>query len=450
MSAAPPAPRVLLVDDDDDLRAAHLQTLALAGVPALGFPAAEPALARIDADFAGVVVTDVRMPGLDGLALAERIRAIDPDLPVILMTGHGDIQMAVDALTDGAFDFLVKPFAADRLLASLGRAQRQRDLVMENRRLSALVAQGGAEGDQTGLLGQSPAIERVRAVIRAVAHGDVDVLIEGETGAGKEVAARGVHRLSPRARRPFVVINCAALSEAAFETELLGRPPSGSGQGRRIGGRVREASGGALLVDEIDALSPPMQARLFRLIEDRELTQEGAAGEPVDLRVLATSRADLGAAVGEGRFRADLYYRLGAVRLRLPPLRERGEDVELLFRHFLAASAARQRIAPPPVTAEVLAHLAQHDWPGNVRELSQYAERHALGLGSSLSDRDAEAEPPLAERVAAFEARAIGQALAATGGDVARALVRLGLARKTFYDKVKRHGLDLGAYRARE
>lgn len=250
------ATRVLLVDDDDDLRHAHIQTLRLAEVSARGFAGAEDALRHIDRAFAGVVVTDVRMPGMDGLAFASRIREIDPDLPVILMTGHGDIDMAVGALKNGAFDFLVKPFAADRLLTSVGHALRQRNLVLENRRLTELVARGADGLDQSGLLGQSPAMAHVRSIIGAVAGGDVDVLILGDSGVGKEVAARALHRQSRRARKPFVVVNCAALSEAALDSELFGRAAPGSANGRRVGGRIREAAGGTLLVDEIDALPP--------------------------------------------------------------------------------------------------------------------------------------------------------------------------------------------------
>ena len=300
------ATRGLLVDDDDDLRHAHIQTLRLAEVSARGFAGAEDALRHIDRAFAGVVVTDVRMPGMDGLAFASRIREIDPDLPVILMTGHGDIDMAVGALKNGAFDFLVKPFAAERLVTAVRHALRQRDLVLENRRLSELVARGDGGLDHSGLLGQSPAMAHVRSIIGAVAGGDVDVLILGDSGVGKEVAARALHRQSRRARKPFVVVNCAALSEAALDGELFGRAAPGSANGRRVGGRIREAAGGTLLVDEIDALPPPLQARLLRLIEDGELTQEGGDSEAADVRVVATSRIALEEAVAAGRFRPDL------------------------------------------------------------------------------------------------------------------------------------------------
>ena len=443
------ATRVLLVDDDEDLRHAHLQTLRLAEAPARGFAGGEDALRHIDRAFAGVVVTDVRMPGMDGLAFASRIREIDPDLPVILMTGHGDIDMAVGALKNGAFDFLVKPFAAERLVTAVRHALRQRDLVLENRRLSELVARGDGGLDHSGLLGQSPAMAHVRSIIGAVAGGDVDVLILGDSGVGKEVAARALHRQSRRARKPFVVVNCAALSEAALDGELFGRAAPGSANGRRLGGRIREAAGGTLMVDEIDALPPPLQARLLRLIEDGELTQEGGDSEAADVRVVATSRIAVEEAVAAGRFRPDLYYRLSAVSVRLPPLRERGDDVELLFRHFLVAGAARQRITPPPVTAQVLEHLVAHDWPGNVRELALYAERRLLGLDADAGP-DIGADRPLPERVAAFEARALATALIQAAGDATQARARLGLPRKTFYDKIKRHGLDLRAFRGKD
>lgn len=251
-----PLSRVLLVDDDDDLRLAHIQSLTLAGLAVEGVASADLALKRVDAAFEGVIVSDIRMPGMDGLSFAARVREIDGDLPFILMTGHGDIEMAVRSLQQGVFDFLSKPFATERLVSTVRRALSHRSLVLENRRMADLLVQASLDSAETGLIGQSPAIVRLRETLAQIARTDSDVLIEGESGVGKELTARSLHRLSRRARRPFVVVNCAALPEATFDTELFGRPISSSGMGRRIGGRVREAAGGTLLLDEIDALPP--------------------------------------------------------------------------------------------------------------------------------------------------------------------------------------------------
>ena len=437
--------RVLVVDDDRDLREAHLQALSLAGLEAEGAVSADIALLGLDATFAGVIVSDIRMPGMDGLTFAARVRDMDEDLPVILMTGHGDIDMAVQALQRGVFDFLAKPFGVDRLLIAVRRALKQRALVLENRRLQALVVEAASDGTETGLIGQSAAIVKIRQTLAQVAAADVDVLIEGESGVGKELAARSLHRLGPRRRRPFVMVNCAALPEATFDVELFGRPAST--QGRRIGGRVREASGGTLLFDEIDALGPGLQAKLMALLEQGALPQEGEVAEYVDLRVMATSKIDLAEASRAGQFRPDLYYRLGVVSLRLPPLKEREGDAELLFRHFVDHAARRQGRVAPVLDDQTLAWLIEHDWPGNVRELQHFAERFVMGLTPGSRDPDTTNDLALSERMRRFEARLISQALTQASGDVRSAIAILKMPRKTFYDKISRHGIVLEDFR---
>ncbi|PVM85558.1 Fis family transcriptional regulator [Caulobacter radicis] len=439
-----PAGKILLVDDDDALRGAVAQGLELRGYEVAAFDNAPAALKTLTRDFDGAVVTDVRMPGMDGLALFERARAIDPDIPVLLITGHGDVAMAVAALQDGAYDFVSKPFPMERLTAALARALEKRSLVLDNRRLEAAAQAGGG----SPLLGDTPVMQRLRATIAQLAEAEVDVLIQGETGAGKGLVAHALHRGGARRSRPMVTVNCAALPEAVFETELFG---AAGGSARPSTGRIERADRGVLFLDEIEGLSPSMQAKLLRVVEEREIWPVGAA-EPrhLDLRIIAASKVDLAEAVREGAFRADLYYRLNVVTLVVPPLRERREDVPALFGHFLAEAAARLRRPAPRLTATTRDHLLGHDWPGNVRELAHYAERVALGLPSALVGEDGGAQgsaESLSDRTGRYEAMVIRETLAACGGDARTAMALLQTPRKTFYDKLRRHGIEIDRYR---
>jgi two-component system C4-dicarboxylate transport response regulator DctD len=439
---------VIFVDDDEDLRAAHVQGLELAGFKVRPFGSAVAALAAVSQDFQGAVVTDVRMPGMDGLELFRRVQALDPDIPVLLITGHGDVGMAVEALQQGAYDFVAKPFAMERLLGALRRGLEKRALVLDNRRLERAAA---AADEDVPLWGSAPIIERLRRTIRQVGETEVDVLIQGETGTGKGIISRALHRLSPRRSRPFVAVSCAALPEAVFEAELFGRE-AGAGGLRRSPGRLEQAERGTLFLDEVESLTPPLQAKLLGVIEERTYWPLGAA-EPryADVRIIAASKTDLAEAVGAGAFRADLFYRLKVVTLTAPPLRERREDIPLLFGRFLADAAARFRRPAPPLTEPARRRLMEHGWPGNVRELAHYAERVALGL---TEDFEAEPvlepetpQPGLAARMEQHETALIREALAAAQGDVRAALEILQLPRKTFYDKLNRHGIRIKDYR---
>ncbi|RDE07053.1 sigma-54-dependent transcriptional regulator [Sphingomonas aracearum] len=435
---------LLFVEDDDALRTATVQLLELAGFDVTAFADAESALAAVTPDFAGAVVTDIRMARMDGLELAAAIRGVDAEIPVILVTGHGDVPMAVAALRDGAFDFLAKPFAADHLVASLTRAVERRRLVLDNRALRAAMA--AAEADSP-LIGASPAMVRLRASIRQLAGADLDVLVEGETGTGKELVSVLLHRQGPRRARPFVAVNCAALPEGLAEIELFGHAADSVPHSRLArDGRIVASSGGTLLLDEVDSMPLAMQARLLRVLEEREVQPIGAdRPQPVNLRVVATSKSDLSALVEQGRFRADLLYRLSTVRLRVPPVRERGDDVLLLFAAFVAEARAElgREVRLPDGAAD---RLRTHDWPGNVRELRNHAFAVVLGM-EGATQGEAAPLPPLAARVAAFEAGAIEEALRRTGGQVTRAIDLLGLPRKTFYDKVNRLGIDVASFR---
>jgi two-component system, NtrC family, C4-dicarboxylate transport response regulator DctD len=449
MTLVAQTPVVILVEDDEALRAATVQGLDLAGLVVRAFRGAEEALTAIVRDLDGVVVSDIRLPRMDGLELLTAVRARDAELPVILVTGHGDVPMAVGALKQGAFDFLTKPFAVDHLASTIRRALEHRSLVVENRRLRAAVA---AAEDAGPLIGNSPAIVRLREAIHQLAEADVDVLVEGETGTGKDLVGTLLHRQSPRRSRPLISVDCAALPEALVEVELFGHA-SDSVPHTRLSrdGQIVLSDGGTLLLDAIDATSLPIQAKLLRVLEEREVLPLGAGrAHSLNLRVVATSSVDLASAVAAGVFRADLYHRLARTRLHLIPLRERTGDTLLLFAGF-AHDAARQFGRPEMVmTDAVRAHLLSHAWPGNVRELRNYAWQLVLAQQEhSRTDELGSDRADLRSRVAEFEAAMISEALTRTRGNVVRALDLLGLPRKTLYDKLTRYGIDPQAFRTR-
>ncbi|AZO05386.1 MULTISPECIES: sigma-54 dependent transcriptional regulator [unclassified Mesorhizobium] len=436
---------VILIDDDSDLLKATRQTLELAGFAVSAYSVASEALATLDRNFAGVVVSDIRMPEIDGLQLFGRVLHLDPDIPVILVTGHGDIAMAVNAIKDGAYDFITKPFATERLAQSVARAAEKRRLVMENRALRE-----AAEQAQEGLplIGQTPAMERLRRTLRQIADTDVDVLVTGETGSGKEVVANLLHRWSRRANGNFVALNCGTLPETVIESELFGHEAGAfTGAQKKRVGRIEHSSGGTLFLDEIESMPASTQVQMLRVLEMREVTPLGTNEvRPVDLRVVAAAKLDLGNASQRGAFREDLYYRLNVVTLSIPPLRERRDDVPLLFGYFAERAAARFRRAVPATAAAVQRHLREHDWPGNVRELAHFAERLVLGLDDvaetpSPAAMESDAATPLPERLDRYEADIIRETLGRNEGDVRRTIEALGIPRKTFYDKLQRHGI---------
>jgi two-component system, NtrC family, C4-dicarboxylate transport response regulator DctD len=435
-------PSVILIDNDQDLLRATRQTLELAGFDVTAFLSPVEALRSITSDFGGVVVSDIRMPDIDGLEVFRRVKALDEDLPVILVTGHGDIAMAVAAIKDGAYDFITKPFSTDRLSQSVYRAIEKRRLVMENRKLRL-----AADEAQTGLplIGQTPAIERLRRTLRQIADTDVDVLVTGETGSGKEVVASLLHGLSRRTKGNFVAINCGTLPESVIESELFGHETGAfTGAQKKRVGRIEHASGGTLFLDEIESMPPSTQVRMLRVLEMREVTPLGTNEvRPVDLRVVAASKVNLGDPAQRGEFREDLYYRLNVVTLTIPPLRERRADVPLLFAHFVERAAARFHLEPRAMTPEVVRYLQHHDWPGNVRELSHFAERFVLGLeefDAAASDLEQSAFS-LPERLERFEADILRDTLSRFDGDVRKTIEALKIPRKTFYDKLQRHGI---------
>lgn len=436
---------IAFVDDDPDLRAANAQSLGLAGFTVREFDGAQALLDAVDAGYPGIVVTDVRMPGIDGIELFRRLKALDAELPVILITGHGDIAMAVAALHDGAYDFIAKPFAADRLIESVRRALEQRRLVLENRALRA--ALDAATGDAP-LMGATAAMERLRARIRSLADLDVDVLVHGETGSGKEMVAQALHQWGRRRARRLVALNCGALPESVIDSELFGHEAGAfTGAQKKRVGQIELADGGSLFLDEIESMPLNLQAKLLRVLENRQVTPLGGnQAKRIDMRVIAATKTDLGQAAKEGRFRADLAFRLDVVTLRIPPLRERRDDIPLLFEHFAARAAARFGRDKPMLSPGLRQRFHDHDWPGNVRELAHFAERAVLGLLDEPTGTGAGPQT-LADQVAGFEARLLRDALARHRGNIPAILDDLGLPRKTLYDKLARHNIVPGDFR---
>ncbi|MBP5098397.1 sigma-54-dependent transcriptional regulator [Pseudomonas protegens] len=431
---------VIVVDDEASIRTAVEQWLSLSGFEVQLFSRAEDCLAQLPKNFPGVILSDVRMPGISGLELLAQVQRLDPDLPVILLTGHGDVPMAVEAMRDGAYDFLEKPFSPDTLLSSLRRALDKRRLVLENRRLHQQ-ADSRAKLDAT-LLGVSRALQTLRRQVLELAALPVNVLIRGETGSGKELIARCLHDFGPRAGKPFVALNCAAIPEQLFEAELFGHESGAftGAQGKRIG-KLEYADGGTLFLDEIESMPLAQQVKLLRVLQEQKLERLGSNQSiKVDLRIIAATKPDLLDEARAGRFREDLAYRLTVAELRLPPLRERREDIPLLYEHFAQNAGERLGRRVAPLSGAQLSRLLSHDWPGNVRELANAAERQVLGLGEPEPDA-IEPGQSLAAQQEAFEAQCLRAALSRHKGDIKAVLNELQLPRRTLNEKMQRHGL---------
>ena len=435
--------RVLVVDDEEEMRRSTSQALELFGLGVDTFSSAEHVLERIGYSFAGVVVSDIRMPGMDGMTLLQRIREVDTEIPVILVTGHGEVQLAVKAMREGVYDFLEKPFAAQNLAAIARRALDRRSLVLENRRLRAVA--GKRDDIEARLPGRTQAMVDLRYRLRAIGATDADTLIIGETGVGKEVVARALHDISARADRPLVAINCAALPENLIESELFGHEAGAfPGALRPRYGKFEHGRGGTILLDEIGSLPFDLQAKFLRVLQERTITRLGSNEiVPLDVRFIATSKVDLEAEVAAGRFRADLLYRLNVATLHVPALAQRKADIPLLFLQLVREAAARYLRSDIDVPPELMSEIADRSWPGNVRELRNAADRLVLGLDLKPEEQQTAAEPRrLVDRVAAYERGIIASALTTHNGRIKPVYEALGISRKTLYEKMQKYGLD--------
>ncbi|KQS98001.1 MULTISPECIES: sigma-54-dependent transcriptional regulator [unclassified Rhizobium] len=435
--------RILLIDDEEEMRRSTAQALQLFGLEVDTFSSAEDVLELVGYSFAGVVISDIRMPGMDGMTLLQRIREVDAEIPVILVTGHGDVQLAVKAMREGVYDFLEKPFTAQNLAGIARRALDRRNLVLENRRLRAVA--GKRDDIEARLPGRTQAMVDLRYRLRAIGATDADTLVIGETGAGKEVVARALHDISARADRPFVAINCAALPENLIESELFGHEAGAfPGALRPRYGKFEHGRGGTILLDEIGSLPYDLQAKFLRVLQERVITRLGS-NEPVplDVRFIATSKVDLEAEVAAGRFRADLLYRLNVATLHVPSLAQRRSDIPLLFLQLVREAAARYLRSDIDVPPDLMTEIAERAWPGNVRELRNAADRLVLGLDLKPDEGQAAVEPQrLADKVASYERGIIASALAAHGGSLRPVYELLGISRKTLYEKMQKYGLD--------
>ncbi len=434
------ASQIILVDDEEDIRLSTQQALELKDLSVTPYARAERVLDMMSPAFPGVVVSDIRMPRMDGMQLLAAVRAIDEAIPVILVTGHGDVPLAVEAIHQGAYDFLEKPFSPDRLVAVVKRAAELRRLTLENRQIKAEL--DDSDPLESFLIGRSNVMRELGRKIRTIAESEIDVLILGETGTGKELSARIIHDLSDRKDKPFVAVNLAALPDGNIESELFGHEAGAfAGAHRARFGRFEHARGGTVFLDEIAAAPLALQAKLLRVVEERTIERVGSNERiNLDVRFIASTNADLQAAVAAKTFRSDLYYRLAPVTVTIPSLRDRLDDVPRLFQHLLEIAAKRFQREIPDVPPSILAALSHQDWPGNVREMRNVAERFVLGLGMEDYSEDSD-QKGLAEQVEQFEKATIAATLSAHGGNLKDSYESLRMSRKTLYEKMQKYAL---------
>ena len=434
---------VFLVDDDDAVLRACEQTLRLADIKVSSFRSAESALVALHEDLPAVIVSDVRMSGKSGIELLEEVQKQHRDLPVILITGHGDVSMAVQAMRAHAYDFIEKPFNSARLVDVVRRALEKRTLTLENH---ALREQLGAMRERA-LIGHSESIQKIVRTVDSLAATDVDILIHGETGTGKEVVAHALHSRSGR-KGPFVALNCGALPESVFESEIFGHETGAfTGADKRRIGKIEYATDGTLFLDEIESMPLSLQVKLLRVLQERSIERLGSnTSIPVNCRLVAATKTDLKRLSEQGSFRYDLYYRLNVVTIELPPLRQRLDDIGLLMTYFLSQASQRFNREAPIWTEHDLLRWQRHDWPGNVRELKAVAERLCLGVDDGLEPMRA-MTVSLSARMDNHERCLIREALRNTRGNVSDAAELLQLPRKTLYDKLSRHALDPESFR---
>ncbi len=444
---------VLIVDDDPAMRAALRQWMGLAGFQPIETQSAPEAMAKLTPEFPGCVVSDVLLQGEDGVSLMRRIADIDKDIPVILITGHGDVPMAVDAMRSGAYDFVEKPFDPDSMAEIVRRASEKRTLVLENRALTQRLEDNA--GLEARLLGNSPVMRTLRERLLHFASTDVAVMITGETGTGKEVAAQALHDFSRRKDGPFVAINAAALPETMVEAELFGHEAGAfTGADRSRLGRIEAADGGVLFLDEIVSMPMNLQPKLLRVLQEKQIDRLGGRSPvPVDIRVVSAANVDPRKAVASNALREDLLFRLNTIEISMPPLRERGNDSLLLFDTFVNRFVAQYAVERPELSARDEAFIQTYAWPGNVRELRNAAERFVLSAGvdrqpletlvtGSAAARDVGEAGTLRTIMDNYERNVIASALRRHDGHMAGVMDELGVPRRTLNEKMTRLGLS--------
>ncbi|SLN36633.1 C4-dicarboxylate transport transcriptional regulatory protein DctD [Roseivivax jejudonensis] len=440
------AMKIAIVDDEKDMRQSISQWLALSGYDTESFASAEEALSSLGTDYPGIVISDIKMPGMDGIAFLKKLMGVDSALPVIMITGHGDVPMAVEAMRIGAFDFLEKPFNPDRMSELAKKATAARRLTLDNRQLRRELSDGTQIMQK--LIGSSPAMERLREDILDLGQADGHVLIDGETGTGKTLVAHALHAVGSRAGKKFVLLPCAAMDEATLLKRLFGPMEDGDTQLPAI----EDARGGTLVLEDIEALSDHAQARLQSIINEQ--------GNPPETRIVAICNLQDEGKTCETALRSDLFYRLAALRITVPPLRQRGEDILTLFTRLSEQYADEYGCDAPEVSAQEAAQLLQAPWPGNVRQLINLAERATLqsrrGTGtiaSLLMNDHEEMRPvmttegkPLKEYVEAFERMLIDNTMRRHKGSISSVMEELCLPRRTLNEKMAKYGLQRADY----
>ena len=439
------AMKIAIVDDEKDMRQSISQWLALSGFDTETFASAEEALKGVGPDYPGIVVSDIKMPGMDGMQFLRKLKGVDSTLPVIMITGHGDVPMAVEAMRIGAFDFLEKPFNPDRMTELAKKATQARRLTLDNRALRRELSDGSALMKK--LIGSSPAMVRLKEDILDLGQADGHVLIDGETGTGKTLIAHALHAVGARAAKKFVLVSCAAYDEDTLTRRVFG--PAHDGEPIPA---IEEARGGTLVLEDVEALSPACQARLLTAINDQ--------GSPAETRIVAISNLQDEGKTIEHVLRPDLFYRLAALRITVPPLRQRGEDILMLFTGLSEQFADEYGCDAPQVSAQEAAQLLQAPWPGNVRQLINVAERAVLqnrrGTGTIASllmaDND-DSRPamrtegkPLKEFVEAFERMLIDNTMRRHKGSIVSVMDELCLPRRTLNEKMAKYNLQRSDY----
>jgi len=405
----------ILVDDEQYVRESTCQTLELQNIDVVSFARANRAIAHITREFSGVVISDIRMPDMDGIELLNAIQNIDIEIPVILITGHGDIPQAVQATQLGAYDYIEKPFSPKHLTKIIKKANQLRQLVLEKRNLQEDLAIG--DPLELILLGRSTLMENLREKIQALACSDINVLVSGETGTGKELVARTIHEQSNRSAGPFITVNLSAMPELSLESELFGHESGAfSGAIRARFGRLEHAKNGTLFLDKIESVPLNIQTKILRVIEQKSFWRLGSSERvPLEARIIASSNA---------------------------PLRERKEDIPRLFQHLVSLSARTLNKECPSVDSKTLSALIAEEWSGNVRELRNAADRYVMGFSITPTEEEYSSKMTLADRLLQSEKSVIAQALTGNSGDLKKTYESLGISRKTLYEKMHRHNLN--------
>lgn len=440
--------KILFIDDEEYLRIAAQQTFELAELPITPLDTAKKALTEIDRNFGGIIISDIRMPEMDGIKLLGEVLKIDTEIPVILVTGHGDVDLAVECMRLGAYDFIEKPYEPNRLVETARRALEKRELTLENRVLRTTLH---AKSDiERRLTGKSEIILDVKKKINSLATLETDVLIVGETGTGKDLVAKILHDSSTRANMPFVYINCAALPVDMVEIELFGHEIGAFPSAVHAKyGKFEHARGGTVYLDELECLSLNVQAKILHAIEDRCVTRLGS-NQPIelDVRFIAAVQNDLRDEIAQGRFRSDLYYRLSGAEIKLPTLVERKQDIPKLFGELVEGACARHKLETPKISPSVFELLIARNWPGNIRELKNVAERFVLGLDLELAAiyQSSPKQNTLSDQIAQYERALISASLQANEGRINQTYEELGISRKALYDKMQKYDLDRDDY----